>query len=111
MSRQTETSPTRVNSYTDLRKDDSEYASYASRLTERDIESLCKILQHPAEKIFTENNLPIDYTHNSYIQVGKERYCITSWRMNDILCGIKDGKWNKDDVLRDIEVYCKNLDS
>jgi len=101
MSRLTDGPSTQVNStYSDLRKDP-EYNSYASRLTKMDVEKLYKILQRPAEEIFTKNNLDMIESYRA-IKLGEEECYITSWKMKGILCGIKKGKWGQDEVLRDI---------
>jgi len=82
------------------RRNEEYFESYARHLTMSDVESLCEILLHPAEEIFTEKHLRVITVYGS-LELGGEEHWIGSWRVRDILLGIREGEWEKNEVLHD----------
>lgn len=82
------------------RRDNEYFESYARRLTKSDVESLCKILLYPSEEIFTDEHLKAIMGYGFLKLDGKE-HSVGSFRVKDILLGIRDSEWGQNEVLHD----------
>ena len=68
-------------------------------ITTSDVKTLCEILQHPANKIFTENHVDKIYSYGS-ITIDGKKYKIDTHRAKAVLLDIHYDMFNQNEVLQ-----------